>query len=197
MEGEDAAHASGFLRLKTAYTSKTILWPVLSNSIKQSSFEDNRRLHTNGILSLLQRLKFITTLKKPTIPSYPKPKIPSKPRSCLTFSNIICKCQSQWPSGLRRGSAADRLLGSRVQIPPGTWMFVVNVVCYQVEVSATGRSHVQRSPTDCGASFSVIRCNNFSTLNLGYVERGWIKKEKNYLWRFIRFKILRTYLKKM
>jgi hypothetical protein len=29
---------------------------------------------------------------------------------------------------------------------------VVSVVCCQVEVSATGRSLVQRSPTDCGAS---------------------------------------------
>jgi hypothetical protein len=32
----------------------------------------------------------------------------------------------------------------------------VCVVCYQVEVSATGWSHVQRSPTDCGASLCVI-----------------------------------------
>jgi hypothetical protein len=29
---------------------------------------------------------------------------------------------------------------------------VVSVVCYQVEVSATGCSIVQRSPTNCGAS---------------------------------------------
>jgi hypothetical protein len=28
-------------------------------------------------------------------------------------------------------------------------MFVVNIVCCQVEVSATGRYFVQRSPTDC------------------------------------------------
>ena len=33
--------------------------------------------------------------------------------------------RSQWPSGLRRGSAADRLLGLRVRIPPGAWIFVV------------------------------------------------------------------------
>jgi len=31
-------------------------------------------------------------------------------------------------------------------------MSVVSVVCCQIEVSATGRSLVQRSPTDCGAS---------------------------------------------
>ena len=35
-------------------------------------------------------------------------------------------------------------------------MSVVSVVCCQVEVSATGRSLVQRSPTDCGASLCVI-----------------------------------------
>jgi hypothetical protein len=35
-------------------------------------------------------------------------------------------------------------------------MSVVNVVCRQVEVSATNRSLVQRSPTDCGASLCVI-----------------------------------------
>ena len=52
---------------------------------------------------------------------------------------------SQWPRGLRRGSAAARLLGLWFRIPPGAWMFVVGVVCCQVEVSATGWSLVQRS----------------------------------------------------
>ena len=33
------------------------------------------------------------------------------------------------PSGLRRGSAAARLLGLRVLILPGAWMSVVSVVC--------------------------------------------------------------------
>jgi hypothetical protein len=31
-------------------------------------------------------------------------------------------------------------------------LFLVSVVCCQVEVSATGWSLVQRSPTDCGVS---------------------------------------------
>ena len=35
-------------------------------------------------------------------------------------------------------------------------LYVVIVVCCQVEVSATNWSLVQRSPTDCGASLSVI-----------------------------------------
>jgi hypothetical protein len=78
-----------------------------------------------------------------------------------------CQGRSQWPSGLRRGSAADRL----------QWLFesrrghgclsVVSVMCCQVEVSATSRSLVQRSPTDCGVSLCVIKCNNPSTLKHG------------------------------
>ena len=31
-------------------------------------------------------------------------------------------CRYQWPNGLRRGSAAARLLGLRVRIPPGAWI---------------------------------------------------------------------------
>jgi hypothetical protein len=36
-------------------------------------------------------------------------------------------------------------------------MFVVSVVCREVEVAATGRSLVRRSPTECGASLCVIK----------------------------------------
>ena len=38
-------------------------------------------------------------------------------------------CRSQWPRGLRRWSAAARLLRSWVQIPPGAWMFVCCECC--------------------------------------------------------------------
>ena len=72
----------------------------------------------------------------------------------------VCEiyCRSQWQRGLRRGSAAARLLGLRVQIPPGGHgrLSLVRVVCCQVEVSATGRSIVQRRNTDCGVSLCVI-----------------------------------------
>ena len=63
--------------------------------------------------------------------------------------------RSQWPSGLRRRSTAARLLRSWVRIPPGG-MDVLSIVCCQVEVSATGWSLVQRSPTDCAALLCVI-----------------------------------------
>jgi hypothetical protein len=58
--------------------------------------------------------------------------------------------RAQLPRGLRRGSAAARVLGLGVRITPGAWMSaLVSVVCCQVGVSATGRSLVQRSRTDC------------------------------------------------
>jgi hypothetical protein len=49
--------------------------------------------------------------------------------------------------GLRRGSAAARLLRLWFRIPPRAPR-----VCCQVEVSATSWSLVQRSPTECGVS---------------------------------------------
>jgi hypothetical protein len=39
-------------------------------------------------------------------------------------ASITGGCRSQWPRGLRRRSAVAWLLGSRVRIPLGTWMFV-------------------------------------------------------------------------
>ena len=38
-------------------------------------------------------------------------------------------CRSQWPRGLRRGSATARLLRSWLRIPPGAWMFVCCECC--------------------------------------------------------------------
>jgi hypothetical protein len=35
-------------------------------------------------------------------------------------------------------------------------MSVVSIACCHVEVSATSRPLIQRSPTDCGASLCVI-----------------------------------------
>ena len=40
------------------------------------------------------------------------------------------------------------------------------IVCYQVEVSATGRSLVQRSPTECGVS----ECN----LEASVMKKSWL-----------------------
>jgi hypothetical protein len=44
-------------------------------------------------------------------------------------SLYIILCRSQWPCGLRRGSAAARLLGLWVRIPTGAWMSVCCECC--------------------------------------------------------------------
>jgi hypothetical protein len=60
---------------------------------------------------------------------------------------LLWQCSfSQFPRGLRRRSTEARL---RVQILPGQrYPSVVNV-CFLVQVSATGRSFAQSSPTEC------------------------------------------------
>jgi hypothetical protein len=58
--------------------------------------------------------------------------------------------RSRWPCGIR--SAAAHLLKFWVRIPPMARISHVSVVCYQVEVSASGRSLFQISPTQCGVS---------------------------------------------
>ena len=67
--------------------------------------------------------------------------------NCRVFEVVYWRQRrSQWPRGLRRRSAAARLLGSWVRIPPGHGcLSVVSVVCCRVEVSATSWSHVQES----------------------------------------------------
>ena len=51
---------------------------------------------------------------------------------------VLCRFWLQCSRGLRRRSAAARLLRSLVRIPPGHGcLSVVSVVCCQVEVSAT------------------------------------------------------------
>jgi hypothetical protein len=56
-------------------------------------------------------------------------------RFCMTQKRAS---QSHWLSTTRRGSAGTRLLGLQVQILPGVWIFLVSVVCWQVEVSGMG-----------------------------------------------------------
>ena len=54
--------------------------------------------------------------------------------------------KSQSPHGLRRGSAASRLLVLRVRIPPSV---LTSVSCECCVLSGRGRSLVQRNPTVC------------------------------------------------
>ena len=51
-------------------------------------------------------------------------------RVCYNLKTVIhFICRSQWPRGLRRRSAAARLLRLWVRIPPGTCMFVCCECC--------------------------------------------------------------------
>jgi hypothetical protein len=67
-------------------------------------------------------------------------------------------CGSQWPRGLRRGSAAARLLGLQVQISPGARTSVSCKCCVlSGGVFSMGQSLVQRSPTECDCEASTMR----------------------------------------
>jgi hypothetical protein len=63
------------------------------------------------------------------------------------------KRRLRWPSGLWRVTAAACLVRLWVRVPAVAWMSVVlSVLCCQVEVSSSGWSLVQESPTDCDVS---------------------------------------------
>ena len=62
-------------------------------------------------------------------------------------------CRSQWPHGLRSGSVAARLQRFGFQSRQGHGcLALLSVVCCKVEVSASGWSLAQNSPTDVGVS---------------------------------------------
>jgi len=66
-------------------------------------------------------------------------------------------CRSQWPRGLRRRSAAARLLRSWFRIPPGAWMFV----CYECCV-LSGRGlcdELIARPEESYRLWSVVVCD--------------------------------------
>jgi hypothetical protein len=77
-------------------------------------------------------------------------------------------------------------------IPAGAWcLSVVSVVCCQVQVSATGRSLVQRSPTECGVS----ECDRESSI----MSRPWPNGllghgEKKYYWNLLMWLYMQTVL---
>ena len=62
--------------------------------------------------------------------------------SSKPFSYLTKEVSS--PSGLRRGSAADRLLGLWVRIPPGAWMFL-SCVLYSIKQKTKPGQSGQRS----------------------------------------------------
>jgi len=95
---------------------------------------------------------------------------PQRKTFCISFRTIFCLAlfhfydrRSQWPRGLRLWSVAlvcgrsfAGIVGSNSPGGHG-WLSVVSVVRCQVEVSASGWSFVQTSPTDCVASLRGSR----------------------------------------
>ena len=78
---------------------------------------------------------------------------------------VLWHSRSQWPHSLRRWSATAHLLRLRVRIPSvHGCLSVVSVVCYQVEISASGWSLVLRGIlpsevclTECDYEASTMR----------------------------------------
>ena len=73
---------------------------------------------------------------------------PGECRNYILRRTYVHDRRFEWPRGLRRGSAAARLLGLWVRLPPIAWLTVFG----QKDFSASGWSLVQRSPTYSGVS---------------------------------------------
>jgi len=127
--------------LLTNLKLETLLWIVLSSSNFSAPGEQPRIL-TSLLTCYVQR----TGMENEK----------SVSRSWFQIATNT-QCRSQWPRGLRRRPTAARLLRLCVRIPPEAWMFVVSVVCCQVEVTATDWSLVQMSATNCRESLCVIK----------------------------------------
>ena len=65
----------------------------------------------------------------------------------------VLACRSQWPRGLRRGSAVARLLRLGVRISPGAWMHVTSECC---TLSNRRADHLFRGIPRSVACLSVI-----------------------------------------
>ena len=79
-----------------------------------------------------------------------------------------CGCRSQWPRGLRRRSAAARLLRSWVRIPPGAWIYFCCECCV-----LSGRSlcdELITRPEESYRLWCVVVCD----LETSRMRRPWL-----------------------
>jgi hypothetical protein len=74
---------------------------------------------------------------------------------CNLKADILTISRSRWPRCLRRRSAVAWLLGSRVRIPLGAWMFVS---CLYVVLSCVGRGLCDGLITRPEESYRVHNC---------------------------------------
>ena len=94
------------------------------------------------------------------------------------LNNFVSR--SQWPRGITRGSAADRLLGLRVRTSPGALMFFSYECCMFYRYRPLRRADPSSRGTlpSVYASLSVIRCGS-NPLHLHWVGGRSQTKKKN------------------
>ena len=79
----------------------------------------------------------------------------------------MIKGRSQWPRGLRRGSATARLLGLRVRIPTVAWLFVC---CERCVLSGRGLyDELINRPEESYRLWCVVVCD----LETSWMRRPW------------------------
>ena len=90
---------------------------------------------------------------------------------------------SQWPRGLRRRSAAARLLRSWVRIPPGAWIFVCCKCCV---LSGRGLcDELITRPEESYRLCCVIVCNLENLVNEEAMTRVGSQSHKKYIYIYI------------
>ena len=113
-------------------------WHTVNDSNGSAKFVPQREIRTSKTAvpqGSVRDTPYSGGMRRECQSIYPLTPIPEATRSkawvCgLSLAGIVgSNRRSQWPCGLRRGSAAARLLGSWVRIPPGARMFVL---CYTV-----------------------------------------------------------------
>ena len=89
--------------------------------------------------------------------------------------------RSQWPRGLRRGSAAARLIKVWVRIPSGSWIFVTCDCCV---LWGRGFCVVPRNSTEC----DVSECDRLvSLMRRPWPSRGCCVMRKMHYIKSLRF----------
>jgi len=97
---------------------------------------------------------------------------------CVRFiGDVLCwRSRSQWPPGLRRRSAADRLLGLWVPIPPRAWTFVCCEFCV---LSGRGLcDELITRPEESYQMCCVVVCDLETSWIRGPLDHWWLSRQK-------------------
>ena len=101
-------------------------------------------------------------------------------------------CRSQWPRGLRRKSAAARLLGLWVRVPPGAWMSVSCVCCVLSGRGLCGG--LITHPEESYPLWCVVECDlETSRMRRPWPTGGLLRQKKN-VYLYVIFIYIMTFL---